>query len=357
LWGGWLVVTAAMFSFGRGIIHPYYSVALGPAIGAVVGIGAVTLWARRSVYPQYVLTAVFAVTVVWSYVLLDRTPAWHPWLRAVLAVTGLMVLAAMMAWHLLGRRSGVPVAVAAVAVALLGPGAYAVATAATPHTGAIPSAGPTVAGRAGPGGRGRVAFGRGGFPAGGFVPPGLGQGGFVAPGPGQGGPGQGGLGQGGPSPSQGGLGLGPGGFGPGGFGPGRFGGAPGGAFRAGGFLNGTTVSAATKSLLESGSSGYRWVAATVDANNAASYQLATGQAIMAVGGFNGTDPSPTLVQFERDVAAHRVHYFIGGGGAGFGGGPGGASGATARAITSWVTSHFTARTVGGVTLYDLSAGQ
>ncbi|HTD50419.1 MAG TPA: glycosyl transferase, partial [Acidimicrobiia bacterium] len=173
----------------------------------------------------------------------------------------------------------------------------------------------------------------------GFVPPALGAGGLATPTPGQGG-----LGPGGPGPG----GLGPGGFGPGGF---------GGAVRAGGFLNGTTVSAATKTLLESGSSGYRWVAATVDANNAASYQLATGQAIMAVGGFNGTDPSPTLAQFERDVAAHRVHYFIAGGGGGIGGGPGRASGSTARAITSWVTSHFSARTVGGVTLYDLSAGQ
>jgi len=343
LWGGWLIVTAAMFSFGKGIIHPYYSVALGPAIGAVVGIGVVTLWSRRSLYPHVVLTAVFALTVVWSYVLLDRTPTWHPWLRAVLALSGLVVLAAMLLRHVLGRRSAVGVAVAAVVVALLGPGAYTVATAATPHNGAIPSAGPTAAGSVGPGGRGPAGFRRGGFPTRGFVPPGLGAGGFVAPGIGQGGFGPGALGRGG--------------FGPGAFGPRGLSGVPGGAFRAGGFLNGTTVSAATKTLLESGSAGYRWVAATVDANNAASYQLATGKAIMAIGGFNGTDPSPTLVQFERDVAAHRVHYFIAGGGAGFGGGPGRATGATARAITAWVTNHFSARTVGGVTLYDLSVSQ
>ena len=80
-----------------------------------------------------------------------------------------------------------------------------------------------------------------------------------------------------------------------------------------------------KSLLETGSTGYRWVAATVDANNAASYQLATGKPVMAIGGFNGTDPSPTLAQFEHDVATHEIHYFIAGGG-GFGGGPGRASG-------------------------------
>ena len=81
LWGGWLVVTAVLFSLGKGIIHPYYTVALGPAVGAVVGIGAAALWSRRDALSQIVLAGAFAATVVWSYVLLDRTPTWHPWLR------------------------------------------------------------------------------------------------------------------------------------------------------------------------------------------------------------------------------------------------------------------------------------
>jgi 4-amino-4-deoxy-L-arabinose transferase-like glycosyltransferase len=340
LWGGWLVVTSALFSFGKGIIHPYYSVALGPALGAVIGIGAVTLWTHRSAFAQYALTVVFSVTVVWSYVLLDRTPAWHPWLRASLAIGGFLVLAAMLFWHVLGRRVAVAVAAGAVVVALLGPGAYTLATAATPHAGAIPSAGPTVAGSFGPGGRGRAGFGRGGFPRGAFRPGGFAPGGFAPGGAARGG-------------------RNPGGAAPGG-GFGGFGGLPGGAGRGGGlggFLNGTTVNAAMKSLLETGSAGYRWVAATVDANNAASYQLASGEPVMAIGGFNGTDPSPTLAQFEQDVASHKVHYFIAGGG-GAGGGPGRASGSVAREISSWVTSNFPEQTVGGVAVYDLtSAGQ
>ncbi len=296
--------------------------------------------------------------------LLDRTPTWHPWLRAGLAIGSFVVLAAMMLWHTLGRRSAIAVAAGAVVVALVGPGAYTLATAATPHNGAIPSAGPTVAAGFGPGGGGRVAFRRGGFRAGGFVPRGFGPGGVGPGGVGPGGVGQGGVGQGGVG--QGGVGqggVGQGGVGQGGVGrqgrvgqggfPG-FGAPPGGGIRGGGFLNGTTVSAAASSLLESGSSGFRWVAATVDANNAASYQLATGRPVMAIGGFNGTDPSPTLSEFERDVAAHEIHYFIAGGG---GGGPGRASGAVAGEITSWVEGNFTATTVGGVTLYDLSVGQ
>src|SRR5256885_295406 len=47
LWGGWLVVTALVFSLMRGIFHAYYTVALAPAVAALVGMGAVVLWRRR----------------------------------------------------------------------------------------------------------------------------------------------------------------------------------------------------------------------------------------------------------------------------------------------------------------------
>jgi 4-amino-4-deoxy-L-arabinose transferase-like glycosyltransferase len=41
LWGGWLLVTGGVFSYMAGIIHPYYTIALAPAIAALAGIGAV----------------------------------------------------------------------------------------------------------------------------------------------------------------------------------------------------------------------------------------------------------------------------------------------------------------------------
>jgi 4-amino-4-deoxy-L-arabinose transferase-like glycosyltransferase len=88
----------------------------------------------------------------------------------------------------------------------------------------------------------------------------------------------------------------------------------------------------------------------VSANQAAGYQLASGEPVMAIGGFNGTDPSPTLAQFQQYVRDGQIHYFIGGG---FGG-PG-ASGGTASQITGWVEQNFTPITIGGVTVYDLSA--
>ncbi len=50
VWGLWLLVTGLTFSFMAGIFHAYYTVALAPAVGALVGIGAVVLWRRRDCY-------------------------------------------------------------------------------------------------------------------------------------------------------------------------------------------------------------------------------------------------------------------------------------------------------------------
>jgi 4-amino-4-deoxy-L-arabinose transferase-like glycosyltransferase len=102
--------------------------------------------------------------------------------------------------------------------------------------------------------------------------------------------------------------------------------------------------------LEKNASRYTWVAAAVGANNAAGYQLATDDPVMAIGGFNGTDPAPTLRQFQDDVRAGKVHYFIASGGTGVANG----GSSDAQQITTWVESHFKSTSVGGVTLYDLT---
>ncbi len=114
--------------------------------------------------------------------------------------------------------------------------------------------------------------------------------------------------------------------------------------------------------LEHDAAQYKWVAATVNSNSAAGYQLASGEPVMAIGGFNGTDPAPTLDQFEQYVRSGQIHYYIssngrggfGGGFAGGGGIGGGSSASSASAIGSWVASHYTAKTVGGSTIYDLT---
>jgi hypothetical protein len=138
---------------------------------------------------------------------------------------------------------------------------------------------------------------------------------------------------------------------------GPIGGGTGGGM--GGLLNGSTSSAAMTALLKADASSYRWVAATVGAQNASGYQLATGDSVLPIGGFNGSDPSPTLAQFKAWVAAGEIHYFIGSGSVGGGGGPGGGPGGsnsqgTSSAIANWVSSSFTAQTVDGVTVYDLT---
>jgi 4-amino-4-deoxy-L-arabinose transferase-like glycosyltransferase len=128
----------------------------------------------------------------------------------------------------------------------------------------------------------------------------------------------------------------------------------GGMGGPGGLLGGSTPSAAVTKALSADAGSYTWAAAAVGANNAAGYQLATGRPVMALGGFNGTDPSPTLAQFKTYVADGKIHYFVG---ASTMGGPGGRTSSGSQAaqdIASWVKQHYTARTVGGVTLYDLS---
>jgi hypothetical protein len=110
----------------------------------------------------------------------------------------------------------------------------------------------------------------------------------------------------------------------------------------------TQVSSALTTLLKQNAGSYKWIAATVGSEGAAPLELATGDAVIAIGGFNGTDPWPTLAAFEALVAKHQVHYYIGQTGQSFGGGSG------SSAITTWVAAHFKKLTVGGETVYDLT---
>jgi 4-amino-4-deoxy-L-arabinose transferase-like glycosyltransferase len=339
LWGGWLLVTGVVFSFMQGIFHAYYSVALAPAIAGLVGTGTALLWSRRhDLVALGLLAGTVAVTAWWAYVLLGRTPDWQAWLRPTVLIVGLAAAVLLIAsrWT---RRTLAVAGVLAVAASIAGPAAYALDTASSAHTGAIPSAGPS-SGR-GPGGMGRP--GGGGPGGGGFGAMG---GGGQRPGAA---PGQMGNGAGmpqGPGQNQGSAQR----QGPGGMGR-------GGAGGPGALLNAVTPSAALTTLLTTNSGSYTWVAAATGSNNAAGYQLATGKPVMAVGGFNGTDPAPTLAQFKTYVREAKIHYFIGGGAGGGMGGRGGQgySGSDdAQQISSWVQQNFTASTVGGTTVYDLT---
>ena len=373
LWGGWVLVTGAVFSYMSGIIHPYYMIALAPGIGALVGIGAMEFWRARlrprNLVARIVAAGAVVITAVWSYVLLDRTPGWLPWLRWVVLAAGVAAGLAVLAGPQLARLARsrrwrlavvlLPVGLAMVA-GLAGPAAYALDTVNTTHTGAIPSAGPQTDAFGGPGGAPGGRFGgrpgggfaggtTGQFPRGGFGGAG-GTGGFGghggAAGTGTGGTagtGTGGAAGTGTGGTAGTRPAGTGGQGFAGF-PGR-----GGAGGAGGLSGDTQVSSALVKLLEQDASKYKWVAATEGSQEAAPLELATGgDAVMAIGGFNGTDPYPTQAEFEKLVADHEVHYYVGQGNESFGGGQG------SSAIAQWVAAHFTKETVGGETVYDLT---
>ena len=313
-----------------GIIHPYYMVALAPGIAALVGIGAMALWqARLGLAGRIVTAAGIAVTAGWAYILLNRTPNWLPWLRWVVVVAGVAAAVLVLAGPRLAGRgrshrgrlalAAVPLGLALVA-GLAGPTAYALDTVNSAHTGAIPSAGPQAVGFGGGPGGGSAAGA--GSPAGRPASSGALRAAAparAAPVRARGSTSRAGLEMLGPDRSLAGL-LRPGpARGPGGFG-GR--GTGGGGFGGGGLGGSTTVSSALTKLLEQDASSYKWVAATEGSEAAAPLELATGDAVMSIGGFNGTDPWPTLAVFEKLVANHEIHYYVGQGSESFGGGRG-----------------------------------
>ncbi|MFJ8819194.1 ArnT family glycosyltransferase [Amycolatopsis thermoflava] len=263
LWGGWTVVTALVFSFMSGTIHPYYTVALAPGIAGLVGIGAVELWrGRHNFAARVVLALMLAATGVWDFILLARTPDWQPWLRWVLLVLTALVVAGLLFGLDRIRRAGIVLAVAGVITGLLAPAAYAVVTASQGHTGSIPTSGPS---------GNSMGFGD----------------------------------------------------------------------RAG------AESAELIALLRQTTT--KWSAATNGSQSAAGLALNSDTAVIAIGGFNGGDPAPTLDEFKQYVARGEITYYVSGGMGGMGRGGSGE-------IAQWVAENFTAQTVGGSTVYDLTTG-
>ncbi|TSD97237.1 glycosyltransferase family 39 protein [Skermania sp. ID1734] len=271
LWGGWVLVTGLVFSFMAGTVHPYYTVALAPGIAALIGISTVELWRGRDYLPvRAALGAMLAVTGVWNFILLDRTPEWLPALRWVLLVGSIVVASVLVAGGHEVKRLTAILAITGLLFGLGGTAAYAIDTAAQAHGGSIPTSGP----------------------------------------------------------STGGFGGGPGGHG----------------------TPGSSENSAVEALIKN--TDTRWAAATVGSHGAASLELSTGASVMAIGGFTGSDNSPTLAQFKQYVTDHEVGYFIAdqGGPGGRGDGDGAAS-----QISAWVKANFTAKTIGGTTVYELSS--
>ncbi len=280
LWGGWMVVTAVVFSLMKGIMHPYYTIALAPCVAATVAIAVCESWRGRNYLgPRIWLGLMLAGTGVWNFVLLDRTPEWLPWLRWTVLIGSILVAAVLVVGaHRLGRFTAV-LATAGLLFGLGASAAYTVETVLASHGGAIPTSGPARS-----------------------------------------------------------VGHDP-------RGPGM----PGGP---GGFGSAGRSSETLKSMLTAAEN--RWAAASVGSHQAGGLELSTGTSIMAIGGFTGSDNSPTLAQFQQYVKDGQIRYFLAGDGRGPGGGPGGRdANSSASQITKWVQDNFVAQNIDGTTVYDL----
>jgi hypothetical protein len=303
MWGLWLAVHVVVFSFMSGIIHSYYAVVMAPAIGALVGGGVVELWRFRERVRWGGVALAVAVTgsAILAWRLLERTPTFAPGLGiAVIALSIPVAVLLITPARLVGRRPALVAAGLGLALMLAGPVAYAADTVQTAYAGGDPSAGPTAAD-----GSGRAGFGGGG-PAGGFPGGANGTDGNFAGGNGAG------------------VGL------------------------AGGPGGGGQVDSALVDYLVANRGSATWIVAVNGANEAGSIELASGLPVMAMGGFSGGDPAPTLAQLQEYAASGRLRYVL------IGGDRGGPTGAGSE-ISSWVTASGTAvESVGNGTLYDLS---
>jgi hypothetical protein len=97
------------------------------------------------------------------------------------------------------------------------------------------------------------------------------------------------------------------------------------------------------SYLEAHRGNAKYLVAAFGSQSSAPIIIASGKAVVTIGGFNGGDPAPTLAQFEALVASGQVKYvLVGSGGQGGGGAGGGTS-----SISSWVTTNGKEVTVSG----------
>jgi 4-amino-4-deoxy-L-arabinose transferase-like glycosyltransferase len=314
LWGLWTLLFIAVFSDAEGVLHPYYTVVLAPSVAALVGGGFVALWKLSSSrrWLAWLLPAGIVGSVAWSASLLGRTPDYVPGLAGAILVVGVLAaigLGLVLARVVTRRAARYGLVVVGCACLLAGPFAYAVSTISRAVSGPVAAAGPVSA-----------AAGDSGFPGGGRVasnqlPP---------------------VFQGGP---RGTAGIG----------------------------EDLTVDEGLISYLKANRGTTEYLVAVQGATSAVPIILDTGLPVVAMGGFSGGDPAPTLAELQAMVAAGRIHYVLVSGGSGMGpgtGGPPGMGGLRAGSdseLTKWLAAHGTvvpSSDYGGTasgTLYYLSS--
>ncbi|MCD1258932.1 glycosyltransferase family 39 protein [Paenibacillus athensensis] len=312
-WLAWLLPAMGFFSVAE-FFHPYYLIMLAPPIAALTGAGWSELrslqqsrkdWKSWLLPAGIVAAAAFEVFMLYPY----RQQLGLGWPIGV-GVAGL-VAALLTAWPE-SSRTHARAAALIVLLALLAAPAY---WAATPmlygDNSMLPEAGPQLqAGAAQSAG----AFGRfGGGAAAGH--PGMGNPGFAGGAANPGSFGRPGA-AGGPG-SPGNLGAADG--------PGNPDGPDG--------PNAETYDPRLLSYVIAHNTGEAFLFAVNSATSASPYIIESGKAVMAMGGFSGSDPILTPERLEQLVADKQIKYFLIGEG-GFGGGREGSA-----ELTAWIREH------------------
>ena len=264
-----------IFSMTSGTIHPYYVVAMAPAVAALVGIGAPYIWQAytRRTKVAWILPLSIALTTILSIIMLGYSNYW-PWLMWLVMIAG--VVATILTLLPLSQTKQLKQIILGLAITagMAAPIVFSVSTVATAHSGSIPTAGPG----------------------------------------------------------------------------------------ASAMSNTNNESARAESTLVSflleNRHGTTWLAAVNSANESAPIQLSSGQPVMAIGGFNGSDSTLTLSQFKQLVKQGKVRYYVVNSGQGKSGGPSGMGGPGGNSeILTWVKSTGSKVDYGGTqyTVYDLAA--
>jgi 4-amino-4-deoxy-L-arabinose transferase-like glycosyltransferase len=279
LWGGWLGTYGVVFSLAQGIFHTYYLVMLAPATAALVGIGLYGLWQayRRGGWPAWLLPLALLGTAIWQIKILADYPQWSGWLVPITLGGAVLAAVPLIVTRLFTRRAWRRLAPALVTLALM---AAFVAP-------ALWSVSPV------------LAAGNGTMPE--ATAPSIA--GIVSTTSDQAMNRDGGQ-------------------------PGQMGGP-----------HGDTANSSLITYLQANQDGTFYLVAVSSANQASSIALSTGQPVLAMGGFTGSDPAMTVEKMQALVATHQVRNIMLGG-----------QGGGTNAITSWVQANGTlvdATTYGG----------
>ncbi|WP_043687716.1 ArnT family glycosyltransferase [Streptomyces xylophagus] len=325
LWGGWFVLHFLTFSLAEGTFHPYYVTAMAPGIAALAGAGGVLLYRAfregSAAKWAWVLPAAIAASSVWAAVLLQRVSGSgtvYTVAEIVVAVAGAASVLGLLVGRFTRRHRLMGFAALAAVVALLaGPAAYSVSAATSSTNGTNPTAGPSTGGGMGGGGGGM-----GGAPSGtksGTKPSGSGTGKMGTP------------------PSGG---TAPSGTGSSGSSTGESTTESGSTSESGtqqagggGMGGGSQVSSEMIAYLKKHQDGATWLLAVSTDQTASSIILESGQPVISMGGWSGSDNAMTLAKLKSLVKSGKLHYIM----VSSTGGQG-----TNSEIATWVKAHGTA---------------